>query len=125
LLFGSLKEDFLLSESHKIHKDHKIKESEDVKTPTNVTVKKPEMLIIKTDLDSKPKPDKRILTTNFAEIRRLKQGISNVDSLELLLHTLPSRDPDLFNSVRANVDFSALSKTTGIPAARAVSGVYT
>jgi hypothetical protein len=63
-------------ESHKIHKDHKIKESEDVKTPTNVTVKKPEMLIIKTDLDSKPKPDKRILTTNFAEIRRLKQGIS-------------------------------------------------
>ena len=67
-------------ESHKIHKDHKIKESEDVKTPTNVTVKKPEMLIIKTDLDSKPKPDKRILTTNFAEIRRLKQGISNVDN---------------------------------------------
>jgi hypothetical protein len=42
------------------------------------------MLIIKTDLDSKPKPDKRILTTNFAEIRRLKQGISNVDNSGLV-----------------------------------------
>ncbi|VDI76018.1 calmodulin-regulated spectrin-associated protein [Mytilus galloprovincialis] len=76
--------DFSDHESHKIHKDHKIKESEDVKTPTNISFKKPEMLIIKTGDDIKPNTEKKIMTTNFAEIRRLKQGLGKVDNSGLV-----------------------------------------
>ncbi|XP_076084754.1 calmodulin-regulated spectrin-associated protein 1-B-like isoform X5 [Mytilus galloprovincialis] len=76
--------DFSDHESHKIHKDHKIKESEDVKTPTDISFKKPEMLIIKTGDDIKPNTEKKIMTTNFAEIRRLKQGLGKVDNSGLV-----------------------------------------
>lgn len=69
--------DFSDHESHKIHKDHKIKEAEDI-----YSIKKPGMLIIKTE--DGLKGDKRILTTNFAEIRRLKQGLGKVNNSGLV-----------------------------------------
>ncbi|CAG2254163.1 CAMSAP [Mytilus edulis] len=44
----------------------------------------PEMLIIKTGDDVKPNTEKKIMTTNFAEIRRLKQGLGKVDNSGLV-----------------------------------------
>ncbi|KAJ8321917.1 hypothetical protein KUTeg_000388 [Tegillarca granosa] len=72
--------DFSDHESQKIHRDHKTRESENIKTLFSqnkdlFTVPKPVPKIIQKS-PSKSKP----LTTNFAEIKRLKQTIGKVDN---------------------------------------------
>ncbi|XP_046362508.2 calmodulin-regulated spectrin-associated protein 1-like isoform X6 [Haliotis rufescens] len=91
--------DFSDHESHKIHLDHKARETADLKTslsfpsrnrqsPDVVDTQKPKLVITdqlpKTLAQTLANKDKRPLTTNFAEIKRIKETYGNIDNSGLV-----------------------------------------
>ncbi|XP_067666181.1 calmodulin-regulated spectrin-associated protein 1-like isoform X2 [Haliotis asinina] len=90
--------DFSDHESHKIHLDHKARETADLKNSLSfpsrnrqspdIDVQKPKLVITdqlpKTLSQTLVNKEKRPLTTNFAEIKRIKEAYGNIDNSGLV-----------------------------------------
>ncbi|XP_046560920.1 LOW QUALITY PROTEIN: calmodulin-regulated spectrin-associated protein 1-like [Haliotis rubra] len=90
--------DFSDHESHKIHHDHKARETADLKklsfvsftesSSPDVDAQKPKLVITdqlpKTLSQTLANKEKRPLTTNFAEIKRIKEAYGNIDNSGLV-----------------------------------------